>query len=199
MSIKATRRRMISCCAQIINDYVLGYKIPELVKHEKIKARKLSYDSQVYLLMLGQYRYSRPCIQQLWNSLQAINAGSSFCSTRKASNVAWSRWERPEGRTFEEHYCRWTNTTYRSQNKRALFDAPNYAIYQIQVSRELQLFSVRRIHPSRYLVEKGSYAEPLVLWDSTSSGKPSPTRKCTIFTGVWEDVRKVYGIAECRF
>ena len=33
MSIKATRRRMISCYAQIINDYVLGYKIPELVKH----------------------------------------------------------------------------------------------------------------------------------------------------------------------
>ena len=45
---------MISCYAQIINDYVLGYKIPELVKHEKIKARKLSYDSQMYLLMLGQ-------------------------------------------------------------------------------------------------------------------------------------------------
>ena len=39
MSIKATRRTMISCYAQIINDYVLGYKIPELVKHEKIKAR----------------------------------------------------------------------------------------------------------------------------------------------------------------
>ena len=55
MSIKATRRTMISCYAQIINDYVLGYKIPELVKHEKIKARKLSYDSQVYLLMLGQF------------------------------------------------------------------------------------------------------------------------------------------------
>ena len=46
---------MISCFAQIINGYVLGYKIPELVKHEKIKARKLSYDSQVYLLMLGQF------------------------------------------------------------------------------------------------------------------------------------------------
>ena len=55
MSIKATRRTMISCYAQIINDYVLGYKITELVKHEKIKARKLSYDSQVYLLMLGQF------------------------------------------------------------------------------------------------------------------------------------------------
>ena len=41
MSIKATRRTMISCYAQIINDYVLGYKIPELVKHEKTKARKL--------------------------------------------------------------------------------------------------------------------------------------------------------------
>ena len=55
MSIKATRRTTISCYAQIINDYVLGYKIPELVKHEKIKAQKLSYDSQVYLLMLGQF------------------------------------------------------------------------------------------------------------------------------------------------
>ena len=39
MNIKATRRRMISCFAQIINDYVLGYKIPELVRHEKIKAK----------------------------------------------------------------------------------------------------------------------------------------------------------------
>ena len=35
MSIKATRRTMISSYAQITNDYVLGYKIPELVKHEK--------------------------------------------------------------------------------------------------------------------------------------------------------------------
>ena len=33
----------------------MGYKIPELVKHEKIKARRLSYDSQMYLLMLGQF------------------------------------------------------------------------------------------------------------------------------------------------
>jgi hypothetical protein len=55
MKSKTTRKRMISCFAQIINGYVLGYKIPELVKHEKIKARKLSYDSQVYLLMLGQF------------------------------------------------------------------------------------------------------------------------------------------------
>lgn len=55
MNTKATRRRMISCYAQIINGYVQGYKIPELVKHEKIKARKLSYASQMYLLMLGQF------------------------------------------------------------------------------------------------------------------------------------------------
>ena len=55
MNTKATRKRMISCYAQIINDNVLGYKIPELVKNEKIKARKLSYDSQIYLLMLGQF------------------------------------------------------------------------------------------------------------------------------------------------
>ena len=55
MKTKATRRRMISCFAQIINEYVLGYKIPELVKNEKIKARKFSYDSQMYRLMLGQF------------------------------------------------------------------------------------------------------------------------------------------------
>ena len=55
MKTKATRRRMISCFAQIINGYVLGYKIPELVKNEKIKTRRFSYDSQMYLLMLGQF------------------------------------------------------------------------------------------------------------------------------------------------
>ena len=58
MKTKATRRRMISCFAQIINEYVLGYKIPELVKDEKIKARKFSYDSQMYLLMLGQFLHA---------------------------------------------------------------------------------------------------------------------------------------------
>ena len=60
MSIKATRRAMISCYAQIINDYVLGYKIPELVKHEKIKARNRYisliacqlWDSNVYRTLL---------------------------------------------------------------------------------------------------------------------------------------------------
>ena len=35
MNAKATRKRMVSCFAQIIHDYVLGYKIPELVKNEK--------------------------------------------------------------------------------------------------------------------------------------------------------------------
>ena len=48
------------------------------------------------------------------------------------------------------------------------FDAPDYATYQVQVSRSLQLFAFRRIHPSRHMAEEGSYAEPLVLWDSTS-------------------------------
>jgi hypothetical protein len=60
----------------------------------------------------------------------------------------------------------------------------DYAIYQVQVSRELQLFSVRRIHPSRHVAEKGLYAESLVLWDSTSPGKHNPTRKYTVFTRV---------------
>ena len=79
------------------------------------------------------------------------------------------------------------------------FDASGYAIYQVQVSGSVQLFALRRIYPSRHVAEKGSYAEPLVLWDSTSPGKRSPTRKCAVSAGIWEDVCKVYGIAECRF
>ena len=55
MKTKATRCGMISCFAQIINECVLGYKIPELVKKEKIKTLRFSYDSQMYLLVLGQF------------------------------------------------------------------------------------------------------------------------------------------------
>jgi hypothetical protein len=46
------------------------------------------------------------------------------------------------------------------------FDASGYAIYQVQVSGSVQLFALRRIYPSRHVAENGSYAEPLVLWDS---------------------------------
>ena len=64
------------------------------------------------------------------------------------------------------------------------FDAPDYATYQVQVSRSLQLFAFRRIHPSRHVAEEGSYAEPLVLWDSTSPGKRGAVGKCAVFAGV---------------
>jgi hypothetical protein len=52
---KATRRRMISCFAQIVQEHIPGWKIGEIAANEKIKARKFSYDSQVYLLMLSQF------------------------------------------------------------------------------------------------------------------------------------------------
>ncbi len=51
----ATRKRMITCFAQIINRYVPGYEIPRLAAGAKIKARRLSYDSQIYLLMYDRY------------------------------------------------------------------------------------------------------------------------------------------------
>ena len=54
------------------NSPVLGYKIPELVKHEKIKARKLSYDSQVYLLM---QRARQKKEEMLFESLKAGDIG----------------------------------------------------------------------------------------------------------------------------
>ena len=52
---KATRKRMISCFAQIVEEHIPGWKIEEIASGEKVKARKFSYSSQVYLLMLSQF------------------------------------------------------------------------------------------------------------------------------------------------
>ena len=52
---KATRRRMISCFAQIVQEHIPGWKIEQIAAGEKVKARKFSYSSQVYLLMLSQF------------------------------------------------------------------------------------------------------------------------------------------------
>ena len=52
---KATRKRMISCFAQIVQEHIPGWKIEEIASGEKIRARKFSYSSQVYLLMLSQF------------------------------------------------------------------------------------------------------------------------------------------------
>lgn len=53
-NLKATTKRMIPILAQIVQRYLPGYKIEEIAKGEKIKAREFSYSAQVYLLMLGQ-------------------------------------------------------------------------------------------------------------------------------------------------
>ena len=78
------------------------------MKDEKIKARKLSYDSQMYLLMLGQflhvfslnelvdiskiyakcfraYAESHPLFR---GALQAIATGSDICCARKKDDAA---------------------------------------------------------------------------------------------------------------
>ena len=52
---KATRKRMISCFAQIVQEHIPGWKIEQIAAGEKVKARKFSYSSQVYLLMLSQF------------------------------------------------------------------------------------------------------------------------------------------------
>ena len=52
---KATRKRMISCFAQIVQEHIPGWKIEEIAADEKVKARRFSYSSQVYLLMLSQF------------------------------------------------------------------------------------------------------------------------------------------------
>lgn len=45
---------MVPVLAQIVKKYLPGYKIEEIARGEKIKAREFSYSAQVYLLMLGQ-------------------------------------------------------------------------------------------------------------------------------------------------
>ena len=52
---KATRRRIISCFPQIVQEHVPGWKIEQIAAGEKVKARRFPYSSQVYLLMLSQF------------------------------------------------------------------------------------------------------------------------------------------------
>ena len=52
---KATRRRIISCFAQIVQEHVPGWKIEQIAAGEKVKARRFPYSSQVYMLMLSQF------------------------------------------------------------------------------------------------------------------------------------------------
>ncbi len=52
---KATQKRMISCFAQIVQEHIPGWKIEQIASGEKVKERKFSYSSQVYLLMLSQF------------------------------------------------------------------------------------------------------------------------------------------------
>ena len=52
---KATRRRIISCFAQIVQEHVPGWKIEQIAAGERVKARRFPYSSQVYLLMLSQF------------------------------------------------------------------------------------------------------------------------------------------------
>ena len=52
---KATRRRLISCFAQIVQEHVQGWKIEQIAAGERVKARRFPYSSQVYLLMLSQF------------------------------------------------------------------------------------------------------------------------------------------------
>ena len=46
---------MMSCFAQIVQEHISGWKIEQIAAGEKVKARKFSYSSQVYLLMLSQF------------------------------------------------------------------------------------------------------------------------------------------------
>jgi hypothetical protein len=267
---------MISCYAQIINDYVLGYKIPELVKHEKIKARKLSYDSQVYLLMLGQFLHvfslnelvdiSKIHAKELSRirgiSPANLNTFSNANRTRNPSVMEkffWMMYDhfKSQDETFIKakhkgklsrfklrniyaidsttiklaYWCiKWAKHRQRKAAVKVHMVAnvasrlPHFCVYgkanehdskkeemlfgslkagdigildrayncfktlhkqsERGVIFVVQLFALRRIYPSRHVAEKGSYAEPLVLWDSTSPGKRSPTRKCAVSAGI---------------
>ena len=48
-NLKTTTRRMIPVLAQIVKKYLPGYKIEEIARGEKIKAREFSYSARIQL------------------------------------------------------------------------------------------------------------------------------------------------------
>ena len=176
MNIKATRKRMISCFAQIINDYVLGYKIPELVRHEKIKAKhkgKLSrfklrniyaIDSTTITLAYwcinwAKHRQHKAAVK-VHMVANVANRLPHFCVYGKANEHD----SKKEDVLFESLKAGDIGILDRAYNcfKTLHKQSERGVIFVVQ------LFALRRIYPSHHVAEKGSYAEPLVLWDSNA-------------------------------
>ena len=85
---KATRKRMISCFAQIVQEHIPGWKIEEIASGEKVKARKFSYSSQVYLLMLSQFLHLfslNEIVDATTGGCRDSGCGTSTPSTRPPS------------------------------------------------------------------------------------------------------------------
>ena len=85
---KATRKRMISCFAQIVEEHIPGWKIEEIASGEKVKARKFSYSSQVYLLMLSQFLHLfslNEIVDATTGGCRGSGCGTSTPSTRPPS------------------------------------------------------------------------------------------------------------------
>ena len=154
MKTKATRRRVISCFVQIINEHVLGYKIPVLVKNEKIKTRRFSYDSQMYLLMLGQFLHVFSLNELVDISKIYAKELSRIRGITPANLNTFSNANRTRDPVVMEKFFWMMYDHFKSQDGEA---------YQVQVSGGMQLFALCRIYPGRYVAEKGSYAEPVVL------------------------------------
>ena len=118
--------------------------VPFLRVRQGKRARQQKGEAPLRVAQGGRHRHSRPRIQQLRDPLQAIAPKVSGWVSEANCEAA--------ARPRADMGC--------------AFDASGYAIYQVQVSGSVQLFALRRIYLSRYVAEKGSYAEPLVLWDS---------------------------------
>ena len=192
---KATRKRMISCFAQIVQEHIPGWKIEEIASGEKVKARKFSYSSQVYLLMLSQFLHLFSLneivdVSKIYAAELSRVRGITPANLNTFSNANRTR----DPKVMQTFF--WTvYGIFRNEDP----DPSRPAVAQVQVGCGVQLLALRRARQGHRLAEEGRDGDPALLWDSTTPRLRRHRIGNAVFAGFREDVPEVCGIAERRF
>ena len=175
---KATRKRMISCFAQIVQEHIPGWKIEEIASGEKVKARKFSYSSQVYLLMLSQFLH-------LFSLNEIVDVSKIY-----AAELSRVRGITPAN----------LNTLFKAL-KQALQLQDFYGENENAVEECARTKGVGSGERSelRSSLKAPRDGDPALLWDSTTPRLRRHRIGNAVFAGFREDVPEVCGIAERRF
>ena len=66
----------------VVQEHIPGWKIEEIASDEKVKARKFSYSSQVYLLMLSQFLH-------LFSLNEIVDVSKIYPSSANRTDTLW--------------------------------------------------------------------------------------------------------------